>query len=398
MPSKHIGILTGGGDVPGLNAAIKSVYLAMQRRGWTRGGSGDANLTGILRGWQGAVTMEKDAAGVFSYTLPLTDALIRDVDLVGGTFLHTSRTRPDRMKLKDLPPRFQKRKGELPRVEGKEDVFDVVGEVVRNLQGLGIDCLVAIGGDDTLGSAYRLQARGFPVIGIPKTMDNDVQGTEYAIGFKTALTRAEDFINRHRTTLASHDLVGIFRIFGRDAGFTSLGTAMAISDVRCAIPEHPFVLETLCRLVEKDYRQGDARTALVLLSEGAMWKGGRLEEYGPADGYGHRKKMNVGDALAAEITKATGLATRVQDITYDLRSGPPDALDKIVANTFGTLAVDLIAGGKTGEMLCIQGGRYSHTPLPDPGRGPRKVDVAALYDVDQFRPKLSGLLGRPVFF
>jgi len=257
---------------------------------------------------------------------------------------------------------------------------------------------VAIGGDDTLGSAYRLQARGFPVVGIPKTMDNDVQGTEYAIGFKTALTRAEDFINRHRTTLASHDLVGVFRIFGRDAGFTSLGTAMAISDVRCAIPEHPFDLETLCRLVEKDYRQGDARTALVLLSEGAIWKGGKLEEYGPADGYGHRKKMNVGDAVAAEITKATGLTTRVQDITYDLRSGPPDALDKIVANTFGTLAVDLIAGGKTGQMLCIQGGCYAHTPLPDPNRGPRKVDVAALYDTDQFRPKLSGLLGRPVFF
>jgi 6-phosphofructokinase 1 len=302
------------------------------------------------------------------------------------------------VKLKDLPPRLAARKDELPRVAGKEDVFDTVGEVVRNLQGLGIDCLVAIGGDDTLGSAYRLQQRGFPVIGIPKTMDNDVQGTEYAIGFKTALSRAEDFINRHRTTLASHDLVGVFRIFGRDAGFTSLGTAMAVSDVRCAIPEHPFDLETLCRLVEQDYRRGDARTALVLCSEGAMWKGGKLEEYGPADGYGHRKKMNVGEALAEAITKATGLGTRAQDITYDLRSGPPDALDKIVANTFGTLAVDLIAEGKTGQMLGIQDGRYTHTPLPDPNRGPRKVDVAALYDIEQFRPNLSGLLGRPVFF
>ncbi len=398
MPSKHIGILTGGGDVPGLNAAIKSVYLAMQRRGWSRPGSSDAHLTGILRGWYGAVTMEREASGGFSYTLPLTDALVRDVDLVGGTFLHTSRTRPDRMKEKALPPRLLKRKDTLPRSAGKEDQFDVVGEVIRNLQEAGIDVLVAIGGDDTLGSAYRLQQRGFPVVGIPKTMDNDVQGTEYAIGFKTALTRAEDFINRHRTTLASHDLVGVFRIFGRDAGFTSLGTAMAISDVRCAIPEHPFDLAALCRLVEKDYREGDARTGLVLLSEGAIWKGGKLEEYGPADGYGHRKKMNVGDAVAAEITKATGLATRVQDITYDLRSGPPDALDKIVANTFGTLAVDLIAEGKTGEMLCIHGGRYAHTPLPDPNRGPRKVDVAALYDTEQFRPKLSGLLGRPVFF
>jgi 6-phosphofructokinase 1 len=270
--------------------------------------------------------------------------------------------------------------------------------VIRNLQDCGIDCLVAIGGDDTLGSAYRLQSRGFPVVGIPKTMDNDVQGSEYAIGFKTALTRAEDFINRHRTTLGSHDLVGVFRIFGRDAGFTSLGTAMAVSDVRCAIPEHPFDLEALCDLVKKDYQDGDSRTALVLCSEGAIWQGGKLEEYGPADAYGHRKKVNVGEALAEAITLETKLPTRTQDITYDLRSGPPDALDKMVANTFGSLAVDLIAQGKTGQMLCIQNGLYAHVPLPDPGRGPRKVDVAALYDVAQFRPKLSGLLGRPIFF
>jgi 6-phosphofructokinase 1 len=257
---------------------------------------------------------------------------------------------------------------------------------------------VAIGGDDTLGSAYRLQSRGFPVVGIPKTMDNDVQGSEYAIGFKTALTRAEDFINRHRTTLGSHDLVGVFRIFGRDAGFTSLGTAMAVSDVRCAIPEHPFDLEALCDLVKRDYADGDSRTALVLCSEGAIWQGGKLEEYGPADAYGHRKKVNVGEALAEAITRETKLPTRAQDITYDLRSGPPDALDKMVANTFGTLAVDLIAQGKTGQMLCIQNGLYAHVPLPDPGRGPRKVDVATLYDTEQFRPKLSGLLGKPIFF
>jgi ATP-dependent phosphofructokinase / diphosphate-dependent phosphofructokinase len=399
MPPKHIGILTGGGDVPGLNAAILSVYRAMQRRGWTRGAGGDARLTGILRGWHGAVAMGKDSStGDPGYLLPLTDALVRNVDLTGGTFLHTSRVRPDRMKLKDLPQRLQERKEKLIPVPGKEGVYDVVDVVIRNLQECGIDLLVAIGGDDTLGSAYRLHARGFPVIGIPKTMDNDVQGTEYAIGFKTALTRAEDFINRHRTTLSSHDLVGVFRIFGRDAGFTSLGTAMAVSDIRCAIPEHPFDLDTLCKLVEKDYRHGDARTALVLCSEGAIWKGGKLEEYGAADGYGHRKKMNVGDALAAEITKKTGLGTRAQDITYDLRSGPPDALDKIVANTYGTLAVDLIAEGKMGEMLGIQNGRYTHVPLPDPNRGPRKVDVAALYDTAEFRPRLSGMLGRPIFF
>jgi len=399
MRPKHLGILTGGGDVPGLNAAIQAVYRAAGRHGWIRAGSREANVTGILRGWRGAVHMEKPGPGGESaYLVPLTDAIVRHIDLAGGTFLHSSRVRPDRMKLKDLPPRLQQRKDDLPRVDGKEEVFDAVDEVIRNLQECGIDCLVAIGGDDTLGSAYRLQSRGFPVVGIPKTMDNDVQGSEYAIGFKTALTRAEDFINRHRTTLGSHDLVGVFRIFGRDAGFTSLGTAMAVSDVRCAIPEHPFDLEALCDLVKKDYQDGDARTALVLCSEGAIWQGGKLEEYGPADAYGHRKKVNVGEALAEAITRETKLPTRAQDITYDLRSGPPDALDKMVANTFGTLAVDLIAQGKTGQMLCIQNGRYNHVPLPDPGRGPRKVDVTTLYDTEQFRPKLSGLLGRPIFF
>ncbi len=397
MAAKHIGVLTGGGDVPGLNAAIKSVYLAARKRGWTRGAKRDAKVTGILRGWKGAVHMtDRPEPGELPYTIQLTDELVRAVDRSGGTFLHTSRTRPDRIALKDLPERLQRRRSELAEVG--DGLFDVTEQVIQNLESLGIDCLVAIGGDDTLGYGHTLASRGFPVVGIPKTMDNDVRGTEYAIGFKTALTRADEFINRQRTHLGSHETIGVFRCFGRNAGFTSLGTAMAISDIRCVIPEHPFDLGALAQLVARDYSRNVQNYALVICSEGAMWRGGKLEEYGPADAYGHRKKANVGEALAAQLKRITGLPTRVQDITYDLRSGNPDGMDKIIANTFGTLAVDLIAEGITDRMVCVRGGVYDHADLPDPALGARTVDVETHYDKDRFRPNFSGLLGKPIFF
>ncbi len=400
MAGKHIGVLTGGGDVPGLNAAIKSVYTAARDHGWLRDGDGGANVTGILRGWKGAVHMtpERPSPGEPAHSLALTDEMVRAVDRTGGTFLHTSRTRPDRIALDELPEGLRRRRADLPAVEGRDDLFDVTGEVIRNLRAASIEVLVAIGGDDTLGYAHTLAARGFPVVGIPKTMDNDVRGTEYAIGFKTALTRADEFLHRQRTHLGSHETVGVFRIFGRNAGFTSLGTAMAVSDLRCLIPEHRYDLDALCALVVKDYRQNPHNYAMVLTSEGAIWEGGRLDEMGPADAYGHRKKANVGERLAAEITKRTGLPTRVQDITYDLRSGNPDAIDKIIANTFGALAVELIAQGMTDQMVCIRRGTYAHAPLPDPALGARTVDVATYYDAARFRPVFTRELGRPIFF
>lgn len=390
----HVGVLTGGGDVPGLNAAIKSIYRAAKDRGWLRRGGDDADVTGIRRGWMGAVQMGEGGSGSH---LPLTDQIIRTVDRSGGTFLHTSRTRPDRMRLKDLPPGLASRRAGLPKVEGRDDLFDLTDEVIGNLRRAGIECLVAIGGDDTLGYAYTLSTRGFPVVGIPKTMDNDVRGTEYALGFQTALTRADHFINRQRTHLGSNETVGVFRLFGRNAGFTALGTAMAISDIRCAIPEQPFDLEALCRRVQEDYEENENHYALVCVSEGAIWQGGRLDEFGPPDAYGHRRKSNVGEALAEAITRHTGLPTRHQDLTYDLRSGNPDAFDKIVANIFGTLSIDLIAQGTSGRMLCLKDGLYAHTDLPDAARGARTVDVAAHYDAARFRPNFSGLMGRPLF-
>lgn len=403
MATRHIGILTGGGDVPGLNSAIKSVYTAAKEHGWIRAGGADANVTGILRGWKGALRMGEDPKRSEGHdTTVLTDAALRKVDRTGGTFLHTSRTRPDRLRLKDVPENLAGRAARFPRVasEGDErdDIVDATDAVIENLEGHGIDCLVAIGGDDTLGYAHTLHSRGFPVIGIPKTMDNDVRGTEYALGFATALTRATAFIERQRTHIGSNEVVGVFRVFGRNAGFTALGTAMAISDIRCAIPEHAFDLEALCRQVALDHRSNDSRYALVVVSEGAMWKGGKLEEYGEPDGFGHRKKMDVGQQLAQEITRITKLPTRPQDLTYDLRSGDPDPLDRIVAASFGALAVELLAAGTTGRMLAIQNGLYTHAPLPDAAHGARTVDVATYYDAARFRPRFAAQLGKPVFF
>ena len=340
--------------------------------------------------------MSRDpVSGAMSDVVALDDARVRTVDRYGGTFLHTSRTRPDRMRLADLPADAHDRAGELPEVG--EGVVDATGLVVRNLTELGIDCLVAIGGDDTLGYAHTLAARGFSVVGIPKTMDNDVHGSDYCLGFATAIIRAVEFINRQRTHLGSHEVVGVFRVFGRDSGFTALGTAMAISDIRCLIPEYAFELDALCEAAARDHARSPGHYAMVLCSEGAIWKGGRLLEVGVPDAYGHRHKQNVGEALAEAITDKTGLPTRAQDLAYDLRSGDPEPFDKIIANTFGTLAVELIAEGKTGRMVCIQNGVYAETDLPDPSRPPRVVNVSSDYDAARFRPRFANRFGRPIF-
>jgi ATP-dependent phosphofructokinase / diphosphate-dependent phosphofructokinase len=399
VAQRHIGVLTGGGDVPGLNSAIKSICNAAKDRGWIRPGSNDANVMGILRGWKGAVHATRDPeTGVWSGVVPLTDERVRTVDRFGGTFLHTSRTRPDRMRRTELPARLQAGADPLPRAAGEGEFFDATGIVIENLTALGIDALIAIGGDDTLGFAHTLHACGFPVIGIPKTMDNDVRGTEYCLGFATAISRAVAFIERQRTHLGSSELVGVFRVFGRDSGFTALGTAMVVSDLRCAIPEHPFDLEALCDVLARDHSANPSRYAMVVCSEGAMWKGGTPADVGAPDAYGHRHKQNVGDALAEAITRITGLPARMQDLSYDLRSGDPDPLDRMIANAYGSLAVELIAQGKSGRMVGVQRGVYSETDLPDPSRGARAIDVAADYDAERFRPRFTGRMQRPIYF
>jgi 6-phosphofructokinase 1 len=233
------------------------------------------------------------------------------------------------------------------------------------------------------------------VIGIPKTMDNDVQGTEYCIGFSTAISRAKEAITRQRTTLGSHERIGIFRIFGRDSGFTALYTAYVTSG-RCVIPEVEFELDRLIEILVEDKRNNPSGYSFVIVSEGAVWRGRTVEEYGEADAYGHKKKVDIGQALGEEIHKRAGEETMVSDLTYDLRSGDPDALDQIVAITFANVAVDLIREGAHGRLTAVRDGKYAHVPLPDPNLGARRIDVPRMYNLTRYRPHYAGRIGSPL--
>ncbi|HJW75492.1 MAG TPA: 6-phosphofructokinase [Thermoleophilia bacterium] len=386
----RFGILTGGGDVPGLNSVIKSVFDRSDESG--------CEVVGIRRGWEGLTHLDLgDPASKSRYVLPLTRENTRTIDRTGGTFLHSSRTNPSKMK--KLPPHLTAQ--DFPSSESTKGgvtstVYDVSKHVLKNLEALGIECLVAIGGDDTLSYAARLQQLGSKVMCVPKTMDNDVRNTEYCIGFSTAMTRAMDAIQRQRTTVGSHERIGIFRVFGRDAGFTSLYTAY-VSSIRCVIPEHKPDLGKLIELLLADKRSNPSNYALVVLSEGAEWQGYRVQEYGEPDAYGHRKKASVAESLSDEIKQRTREETVVSDLTYDLRSGAPDFVDKLVAFTFGTMAVDGALDGKSGLMSALVKGQYDLVPIPDPKLGPRKVDVASMYDTERCRPIYSGKRGLPIF-
>jgi 6-phosphofructokinase 1 len=275
-------------------------------------------------------------------------------------------------------------------------VYDVTPAVLKNIEALGLEYLIAIGGDDTLSYASELDRQGVKVIAVPKTMDNDVRGTEYCIGFSTAITRAMDAIERQRTTVGSHERIGIFRIFGRDAGFTALYTAY-VTPVRCCIPEYKVNLPRLIDILMDDKRKNPSNYALVVLSEGAEWEGYQVKEYGPADAFGHQKKMSVAEDLSNEIVAATGEDTVVSDLTYDLRSGAPDFVDRMVAMTFAGMAIDAIQEGKSGIMTAISHGCYATVPIPDPKLGPRKVDVASMYSTERYRPIYDHKLGLPIF-
>jgi 6-phosphofructokinase len=275
-------------------------------------------------------------------------------------------------------------------------VYDMTARVLKNIEKLELDYLVAIGGDDTLSYAAHLDKQGVKVIAVPKTMDNDVRNTEYCIGFSTAVTRAIDAIERQRTTVGSHERIGVFRIFGRDAGYTALYTAYACS-MRCCIPEYKVNLEKLIDLILEDKKNNPSSYALILLSEGAEWEGYQVTEYGEPDAFGHRKKANVAESLSDAIKKRSGDETIVSDLTYDLRGGPPDFVDKMVASTFAGMAIDLMEEGKHGLMTAINQGCYAAVPIPDPKLGPRKIDIAAMYSTDRYRPTYSGKMGLPIF-
>src|SRR5947207_10910233 len=274
--------------------------------------------------------------------------------------------------------------------------WDLTGQVLANLSGLGMERLIAIGGDDTLSYAAKLNELGVGIIAIPKTMDNDVRNTEYCIGFSTAITRASDAIQRQRTTVGSHERIGIFRVFGRDAGHTALYTAY-VTSLRCCIPEYHVNLQKLIDLLMADKRNNPSNYALVILSEGAEWEGYTLKEYGEPDAYGHRKRMSVAEDLSAEIKAATGEETVVSDLTYELRSGSPDFVDSATAITLAGMAMDGIQEGRQGLMTAVSDGRFALKPIPDPALGPRRVDVSTMYNIERYRPTYVRKLGLPIF-
>jgi 6-phosphofructokinase len=378
----RIGILTGGGDVPGLNSVIKEVVY--------RGTENRCEVVGIRRGWEGLTHLNPDdPATKKHYIMPLDRANTRTIDRSGGTMLHSSRTNPAKMKA--VPPFLSPE-----TFTKKNDRWDLTPHVLKNLDWLKLDYLIAIGGDDTLSYAAALDKVGVKVIAIPKTMDNDVRNTEYCIGFSTAITRAMDAIQRQRTTVGSHERVGIFRVFGRDAGYTSLYTAY-VTSIRCCIPEYDVKLDKLIDLLMVEKHNTESNYVLVVLSEGAKWEGYTVQEYGEPDAFGHRKKASIGEALSTEISRRTGEESIVSDLTYDLRSGDPDFVDKLIAANFGNLAMDAMLAGKSGVMAALVEGRYSLAPIPDPALGPRKVDIATMYNTDRYRPKYANKLGLPIF-
>src|ERR1700676_2264426 len=382
MTGRRIGILTGGGDVPGLNSVIKEVvYRATEH---------SSEVVGIRRGWEGLTHVRlEDPASRDLYIMPLNRANTRTIDRYGGTVLHSTRTSPSRMKSlpEFLDPSCFPKTG---------DTWDISAQVLKNLEQLNLDYLIAIGGDDTLSYAAHLDRLGVKVIAIPKTMDNDVRNTEYCVGFSTAITRATGAIQRQRTTVASYERIGIFRVFGRDAGFTALFTAY-VTSIRCVVPEYKVNLDKLIRLLIEEKRANPSNYALVVLSEGAEWEGYKLQEYGEPDAYGHRRKASVAESLADEIKRRAGEETITSDLTYDLRSGDPDFIDKLVALTFGNMAYDAILEGKTGLMSALVEGRYDLVPIPDAKLGPRKLDVASTYNTERYRPIYANKRGLPIF-
>jgi len=390
MPHRRLGILTGGGDVPGLNSVIKSVVY--------RSAENDCEVIGIRRGWEGLTHVNlEDPASKNRYILPLSRENTRTIDRTGGTFLHSSRTNPAKMKaLPDVLKGQEFPTAQMTKGGATSTVHDVSKAVLKNLETLKLDYLIAIGGDDTLSYAAKLDQLGFKIIAIPKTMDNDVRNTEYCIGFSTAITRATDAIQRQRTTVGSHERIGIFRVFGRDAGFTALYTAF-VTSIRCVIPEHKVDLDKLIGLLVTDKRNNPSNYCLVVLSEGAEWEGYQVQEYGEADAYGHRKKASVAEALSEEIKKRAKEETIVSDLTYDLRSGDPDFVDKLVASTYGGMAFEAMLKGDSGQMAALVNGCYTMMPIPDPKLGPRHVDIGSMYNTERYRPNYSDKTGLPIF-
>ncbi|MBP7999263.1 MAG: ATP-dependent 6-phosphofructokinase [Chloroflexi bacterium] len=384
-----IGILTGGGDVPGLNPCIKAVVNRAVDEGH--------EVIGIRRGWAGLLEFNRDEPENFdNYFIKLDNNAVRTIDRTGGTMLHTSRTNPAKVKPGNVPA-FLRDPQHLEAEASDPRLRDFTPHVLKNLEHLGIQRLIPIGGDDTLSFGERLHREGFPVVAIPKTMDNDVYGTDYCIGFSTAVTRSVQFIHQLRTSTGSHERIAIVELFGRNSGETSLISSYLAGVDRAIISEVPYDPERLAELVLEDKRNNPSNYAMVTISEGAHMVGGKVVEFGETDAYGHRRLGGIGEITGEALQKLTGQNIINQRLAYLMRSGAPDALDLMVAVNFAHMAMDLIREGASGRMVALRDGTYTHIPMSTVASGVKRVDVDELYDVKAYRPKVRHVIGKPMF-
>jgi ATP-dependent phosphofructokinase / diphosphate-dependent phosphofructokinase len=379
----RIGICTGGGDVPGLNPCIKAVV--------SRVADGGHEVVGIRRGWAGLLeTDPDDPDSIAANTVPLDATAVRTIDRTGGTVLHTSRTNPGRVKARSVPPFL------AGRTDGGGP-YDFTSHVLRVIDHLGLDAMIPIGGDDTLSYGLRLHEEGVPVIAIPKTMDNDVHGTDYCIGFSTAVTRGVEFIHALRTSTGSHERIAVVELFGRYSGETSLITAYLAGADRAVISEVPFDVDRLARFLIDDKQRNPSNYSMVTISEGATIAGGEMMLSGEEDAFGHRKLGGIGAVTGDLIGRITGEGIVLQHVAYLMRSGSPDSLDLMVATNYAVMAADLVLEGASGRMVALRGGTYTNVPINVTREGVKRVDVDELYDVATYRPKVRHVAGKPMF-
>jgi 6-phosphofructokinase len=379
----RIGILTGGGDVPGLNPCIKAVVNRVAEQGH--------EVVGFKRGWGGLLNSNPDnPESIASNTIELDPHVVRTVDRTGGTFLHTSRTHPGRVRDSEVP--------EFLRDDAVGDgPHDFTEHALRVLDALDVDVLIPIGGDDTLSYGLRMHQEGVPVIAIPKTMDNDVHGTDYCIGFSTAVTRGVDFIHDLRTSTGSHERIAVVELFGRYSGETSLITAYLAGVDRAIISEVPFDPEKLAWMLMEDKARNSSHYAMMTISEGATLAEGEMMVTGVEDAYGHRKLGGIGSVTGSLLTQITGESIIYQQVAYLMRSGQPDSLDLMVATNYANMAADLALEGSSGRMVALRGGTYTNVPITETSDGVKRVDVDELYDSAAYRPKIRHVMGKPMF-
>ncbi len=382
----RIGVLTGGGDVPGLNVCIKAIVKSAADLGW--------QVVGFRRGWSGPLNSNPDTdAPQGEWIQALSEEDVRAIDREGGTFLHTSRTNPGKVRPDGVPGFLA---GRFP-IDEARGLVDCTPHILSLLERLRIDAILPIGGDDTLSYAARLSSEGVPVVAIPKTMDNDVFGTDYCIGFSTAVTRSIDSIHALRTTTGSHERIAVVELFGRNSGETALLSGYLSDADRVVISEVPCEAEKLADMLMQDRSANPSRYAMLVVSEGARLIGGDVIERGEADAYGHRKLGGIGQILGERLKELTGVGIVGQQLAYLMRSGPPDSLDRMVAASFGHMAVQQAEARQFGVMVAMQDGNYTTVPVDSCLSGPKHVDVDAFYDTENYRPKVPDMTGKPMF-